>query len=597
MNINTILSRLRRNNKSQYLLYFLSSTFAFAVISAYALLIFSPTVLEVLPVGGDSRKQAFGIFAVVCVGCMAFSFYASGLFFKKKQTEIGIMMALGGNRTKLFGVIAKENLLIQVVALVAGILLAAPINQILWGILHLFVNNNEMILRMDAQVIGVSVIFGLIIIAISFFALRKVVFSMELMDVVKSEHKNEMVKKPGKHIGLLGVILTVFGAIGGYYSSSVYMAVFSAYPPEWLNLIFIIPLVGIYLILLHVVVNGGGAKKNKYKHMISKSMMIFQGRQTVNCMLVLTLLIGGGCFAGFYVPVMMSALGVSVSERAWNYQYEMPETIEDFRAEDLEQIILSKDGIIREKMELPMLLVACDGQREIQEGKKFYHVYDEIYRTVEFIRESDYEAFTGTTLSMPDDAYYAIGNAEGLGRYDMDQDIQILTNMTTRKQSHVKCAGVLACEDLYRNTHTTYVASDALYEELSAGLGSEWRNTLYYMKVDNDSYDTAVAVYDAFVKYFPMEYRIDSGYDRISKISQNEAGMDYWFDNPQYEDMRYLKENNAEFERDWEYYPMFLSMVVTKSIQNYSVFFMLFIYVTIVALVAFWLISYTRCMT
>ena len=54
------------------------------------------------------------------------------------------------------------------------------------------------------------------------------------------------------------------------------------------------------MIILHTVVHGWGQnKKNPYKTLISRSMMKFQGRQTVNNLLVSTVLIAGGCFGLF----------------------------------------------------------------------------------------------------------------------------------------------------------------------------------------------------------------------------------------------------------------------------------------------------------
>lgn len=597
MSLDKILAELRRKNKMQYFMYLLCNTFSFAVISSYALLIFSPTVLEVLPVGGDSRKQAFGIFAAVCIGCMIFSFYSSVLFFKKKQVELGIMMAIGGNKKKLYKVIAKENLLIELAAFFFGCILANPINRIIWGILHLFIHNEEMKLKMDIKVIGIPLAMAAVMITVSFITLRKIIFSTELLDVINAEHKNEMKKNINRHTGLIGVILTGLGGIAAYAAPNIYMDTFSEYPPAWLNILFVIPLVGIYMILLHAVVNGFGAQKDKYKNMISRSMMIFQGKQTVNCLLVLTLLIGGGCFAGFYTPIMMSAFSISVGSKQWNYQYEMPAGIEGFQPQKLENIVTSMGGIINDRASIPMLLVAKDGMREIEENRKFYFEYKEILSTANIISKSSYESFSREKLDLGMNEYVGITNQEGLSGYDMDLDISIFTNMTTREKVHVVCKGTIPDEDLCLSNYSIYVVSDAVFEALSNGLGNEWKSTLYYMKVENDTAQIAESVYQAFVELFPLEYRIDSGYDRITKISYNEEGQDYWFDAPEYEEYLYYKDNNAEFEREWLYMPLFLSMSVQRSIRNYSVFMMLFVYVTLVAIVAFWMIAYTRSMT
>ena len=63
-----------------------------------------------------------------------------------------------------------------------------------------------------------------------------------------------------------------------------------------------------YMIILHTVVHGWVQnKKNPYKTLISRSMMKFQGRQTVNNLLVSTVLIAGGCFGLFFLPMMGSS--------------------------------------------------------------------------------------------------------------------------------------------------------------------------------------------------------------------------------------------------------------------------------------------------
>ena len=100
--MNPILRKLRQKEKTTYLLYFICNFFSVSIISSYALMMFSSTVLTVLPVGGDSRKQAFGIFAAVCIGCILLNFYSTFIFIKKKSKELGIMLSLGATKKKLF---------------------------------------------------------------------------------------------------------------------------------------------------------------------------------------------------------------------------------------------------------------------------------------------------------------------------------------------------------------------------------------------------------------------------------------------------------------------------------------------------------------
>ena len=52
-----VYAALRRKNRGQYALLTGCSFFSVLLITAYACMMRSPTILSVLPVGGDCRKQ------------------------------------------------------------------------------------------------------------------------------------------------------------------------------------------------------------------------------------------------------------------------------------------------------------------------------------------------------------------------------------------------------------------------------------------------------------------------------------------------------------------------------------------------------------
>ena len=68
----------------------------------------APTVLNVLPEGGDSRKQIMMIFTLAVIGCAVFTTYASGLFFRQKSRETGVFLALGATRAQVRGELYRE---------------------------------------------------------------------------------------------------------------------------------------------------------------------------------------------------------------------------------------------------------------------------------------------------------------------------------------------------------------------------------------------------------------------------------------------------------------------------------------------------------
>lgn len=86
----------------------------------------------------------------------------------------------------------------------------------------------------------------------------------------------------------------------GYFAPRVWEWLFRSYAPAWTSVLYALMFVGLYMTMLYTVVYGWGKyKKNPYKNIISRGMMKFQARQTVNNMLVVTLLIAGAALPCF----------------------------------------------------------------------------------------------------------------------------------------------------------------------------------------------------------------------------------------------------------------------------------------------------------
>ena len=89
-----VYSLLRRKGRKQYGLLWGCCFFSVLLITAYVCMMRSPTILDVLPEGGDSRKQVMMIFVLAVTGCAVFTLYAASLFFRYKSREMGIFLAL-----------------------------------------------------------------------------------------------------------------------------------------------------------------------------------------------------------------------------------------------------------------------------------------------------------------------------------------------------------------------------------------------------------------------------------------------------------------------------------------------------------------------
>ena len=318
-----VYSLLRRKGRKQYGLLWGCCFFSVLLITAYVCMMRSPTILDVLPEGGDSRKQVMMIFVLAAIGCAVFTLYAAGLFFRYKSREMGIFLALGAKRSHLKNRLMGELSVIALGSCATGSLLGAPLALGLWQIFRLcVVDTEEMPLRFDPAAYGFALAFSVFVIAALLLMGRRFVGKTNILDIVQASRKSEPIHAVPRWYGWGGILLVALGAVLGYSVPSFCILTLHWYPPEGLTAIFYLPvLVGLYMLLLHTVVNGWGRKRHHYKNIIATSMMKFQGRQTVNNMLVMTLLIAGAYFASFYTPMLGVGAIMSYDARPVDYAY------------------------------------------------------------------------------------------------------------------------------------------------------------------------------------------------------------------------------------------------------------------------------------
>ncbi len=290
-----VYALMRRRNKKQYALLSGCCFFSVLLITAYVCMMRAPTILNVLPEGGDSRKQVMMIFTLAVIGCAVFTTYASGLFFRQKSRETGVFLALGATRAQVRGELYRELGVISLGSCAAGAALGGPLAWVLWQVFRLcVVDTEEMRLVFDPNAYVLSLAFSAFVIAMMFFLGSRSVKRTNIIDIVQESHKSEPIRDVPRWYGPVGIGLLALGGFLGYMSSVFFISILHWYPPEGLTAVFYVPaLIGLYMILLHTVVNGWNGKKKLYKDLIATSQMRFQGRQTVRNMLVMTLLIAG----------------------------------------------------------------------------------------------------------------------------------------------------------------------------------------------------------------------------------------------------------------------------------------------------------------
>lgn len=592
--------KLQKADRKQATLYLFCNFIALMLISAYSAMMFSPTVQNILPAGGDSRKQMYAIFVLSLFGCTIFTIYAATLFFRKKSRQLGIFMALGASQKRLAPGLFREILTLSIFSSVLGVIAGFPFVWLLWNGFRLFlVDSAEMTLKFNFQCLIVSVLFLLIVIIFSCLTAWRYLHKTNIIDVVQEEHRNEPIKKLGRWCGPAGIFLLFSGAIIGYAAPSCYMDIFSAYPPTWISLLYAPVFVGLYMIMLHTVVYGWrNRKKQPYKNRIARSMMKFQGRQTVNNLLVSTALIAGGCFGIFYIPNLFSSSILQTSGREYDYFffYRADQHVPD--QTQIEQLASDYNLSLTDWQNHTYISLANDGQAMITEGKKFHYEYAPLLSECKIISETSYNAITQSHIDVPAGHCFGTTSPDEETSYYIASDVTTFTNMCTMETYATHFDGFLQTNLLSGSTSSFYVVDDTDYAALSQNLTDDWKGNIFLFNAKNtDNYAFARQLYLNFVHSFDSDCETIYSYDRVQKYVDEQNGKIYWGDTDQMPKISYDNPDSSDFRLYWSYIPKIRKLDQNDFMQNYSVYLMMFLFIAIICFTAALIICYTRCQT
>ena len=601
-----VYAALRRKNRGQYGLLAGCCFFSVLLITAYACMMRSPTILTILPEGGDSRKQVMMVFVLAVLGCAVFTTYAAGLFFRQKSRATGVFLALGATRGQLRRELGKELALIAFGSCAAGAVLGAPLA---WGIWQLFrtflVDSQEMPLSFDPQAYLLALAFAAYVVVMLFFLAARFIRRTNIIDIVQESHKSEPIRAVKRWYGPVGILLAVLGAALGYLMPSFFVLVLHWYAPSVVDAIFYLPaLVGLYMILLHTVVNGWGGHKKRWKNIISTSMMKFQGRQTVRNMLVMTLLIGGAYFASFYAPMLSTSAENTFATRPIDYEYHW-RADQSLPQRDEVQALADKANVeITSWAQQEAAVLGTDGMRQIETeigfGATYTTEYAEILDGATFFSESAYNALTGQRIDILPGTCANVLDDEGGSGYLSGGDVTHLTNMATGAEMDVTPAEPL----WYTMLLGCYVLDDADYAVLSEGLTDLYREEYVFFNVADveNSYAFANALFNEIVDRSGPAVEVGDYYDDVEAELAARAGEPYEF-SPEaaaargLETIRYNDRDSSGFRNYWKYMPQFRILDQNDFVTTMAVFLMLFIFIAIVCFAAVIVIAFTRCMT
>lgn len=597
MTMNQIYKNLRKKNKGQYVLLGFCIFLSVLLITAFALMYFGPTVQDFLPKGGDTRKMAMLLFGITVVGCFIFTIYASSLFFRYKTGEYGVFIALGIRRAVLFRFLRKELLTVVAAASGFGFLCAVPVSYILWkGFEWFLVSNQEMRYRFGMVGFVPGMFFCMALMLILGIAARRFVKRSDIMEILRTQQKSEMVKEIKSWTFPVGLILTITGIFLAIGLPPLLAKVFLIHLPSVFQLVYLLVLVGVYLMLLSVVAQNR-LKKNKkkyYRNLVSISCMRFTAKATTRNMCVIVLLLFVCCFAFFYgMQYMMLSDGLDMeNSRAFSMHYPINEN--PIGRQDIFDTAFEYQMEVTDFSEhhAVNLVISYDMRDFNETGTGYRDFYREKERTELFLSEDDVRILTGLEISVKPGTYQTITTANYSEFWDFPDGLREVMNPSTKQCYPLVFDGQFEYEVLARMGHPfVYVLHSADYKEIIQGVEEAYQEHLIFFNVSDveHSYDFALDLFRQYVEHSGEDLNRFTLWDIWEQKLAEDAEEEYCYDG-----RLDIRVENYQLVNEWKYVPWFLILITQDRMQLISVYVMLCLYIFIISLAAISVITYVR---
>lgn len=601
MTLLNILQKIKKYNKGNYRQFSLCFAMSVTLVSALTLFMTSPFVMSRLPVGGDSRKMLYMVYAVAVIGCVLFTVYATSLFLRFKSREIGVLLALGTDKRTLTKTLMKEigglTAKIAVLSILAGAVLAFGIGKLYESMIQSAGGDH---FGFSILGIGISVLFFLIVGAMIMMMTSRFMKRANVIEILNEERRNEPIKQQvGERYLLIGVICVAVGIFGGLVVPYLVSVIWKMKLGAYMYGFYLLVLVGLYRIMVYsVAVHKRGRKPQKYyKHLISFGLMKFQGISVVRNMLIITLLLAGTLFAVFFsvANYIQGSMSASTEANDISYQYlggadglteekvkdlasEYQVQIEDYR--EAEFIRLLGSGVCRENYDEDGRLI------EEYREKDFYK---------NFISATTFSEVTGLKVTVEPGTYQYIsreGNSESY--WFLPEDLDRAENTTTGNMLELSYAGTVEYSSFFWNRgqdgSAAYILNDTDYEKLKEGISEELtlRHVLFNLTEEGDAYGFSKKLYEEYCKSVPDNMRVMGNYDEY----RASVDQDY-----EYGETVELYADRPEMEVDWKYAPVLVPLQEKLFILTYATLLLVFVFVAFICLIAAGVIGYTRSMT
>ncbi len=597
MTMNRIFQKLRGKNTGQYRMLGFCVFLSVLLISSFSLMYFGPTVQDFLPEGGDTRKMASLLLAVTAVGCCVFTLYASSLFFRYKSREYGILLALGESKKSLGKLLFWEVAGVTAAATLLGLIAALPTSWIIWKFFENFIiSTNEMTYRFGFTGFLVGTGFALLLSLLLGLAGRRFINQSDIMDILKTQNKTEMVKVIPSWTFPVGIVLTVLGLLLAIGLPSISVNLFYQNISGICNFFYVMTLAGIYLILLNIVAQNrlGKNKEKFYKNMVSVSMMRFFAKSTTRNMCVIVLLLFVSIFATFYGLLYSDSTGLNNTENTKTFALHFPSLEHQITKEAIDKTANKHQVTVTDFGEGEAAnLVISYKSRDMTDQGQYITLENEQTKLALFLSVDSYNSLTGRQADVAPGTYKTVTITDYKENiWNFMDGLWEAANPVTGQSLALSYEGSLEYDALAKMSDPyAYILNNQDYAALTDGISQDYMEHLMLFNTTDyeSSYLFAMDLLDQYVNHTTDLSNHMGLYDFWAEKLAKERGEDYILANP-----IDLSMDNIMLLNDWKYAPDFMVVLQQDYMQLICIYVMLCLYIFIISLAAVAIMTYVR---
>lgn len=215
---NMAFKNIRRNFNS-YLIYFVSMVFSIMIYYVFTSIQYNQQVVALQEIKASIAGTFKTSSIVIALFAGIFIWYSNSFFIKRRKKEVGLYSLMGVKKKEIGRMLFYENLMMGILALVAGTILGSLLSKLFVMVLLRLMGYSIYVkfALLPQPVINTTIIFSILFLVTSFHG-YSIIYRFKLIDLFKAENIGEKPPKTSWIVALLSVALIGGGYI--YYMSA-----------------------------------------------------------------------------------------------------------------------------------------------------------------------------------------------------------------------------------------------------------------------------------------------------------------------------------------------------------------------------------------